>query len=364
VVVVLLVAFVLYRAFSGKIHLLKFEGRFPAPGTVIGKVTGLYIYPVKSGQAVSLSRCDLDGCGMAGDRRLMLISKKGTKVTQLICPKLATLQATFPPQSNMVLLRGPPPENAELVVSLTPSDTAPKRDVMVIVTSCQCVDLGDEAAAFCDRISGRSGDRLVMQVQGSYRYIKDYPLWFGQSPSSKDRTSLQDFGPLLLTNERSLASLNLKIPAEQRSGMDRFRANVVITTDPQYAWIEDHFKTVTVGKAVFRWMAPCIRCLQPCIDQTTGQADYITKGMRHAQPTRALREFHPGSLKRSILGFQTIHQGGAGGFAPAFGVLLTHSVHTDAQVRDQDTYGQLAVGDDVTVLEYLRPTFMQRLFGV
>jgi len=60
-------------------------------------------------------------------------------------------------------------------------------------------------------------------------------------------------------------------------------------------------------------MAPCIRCLQPCIDQKTGEADYLRKSVKLAQPTKALREHHPGSLKRSFLGFQSIPKGGAGG---------------------------------------------------
>jgi len=339
---------------------LLFEGRLPAPGTVVGKVTGLYIYPVKSGQAVSLDHAGLDECGMAGDRRLMVISKKGTKVTQLVCPKLATLKATFPDDEH-VLLRGP--NQSELKVSLRPSHTAPSHDVMVIVTSCKCVDLGDLAAAFIDALTGRKGDRLVMQVDGSYRYIKDLPLWFGESPSTQDKTSLQDFGPLLLTNETSLAQLNTKIEPSHRSGMDRFRANIVITTThPHHAWIEDHFKTIKIGRTVFNWMAPCIRCLQPCIDQTTGQANYLKGSIRDAQPTHALRDHHPGSLKRSFLGLQSIPKGGAGGLAPAFGVLLTHS-HQPNDSSTQHSFGELAVGDDVSVVEYLQPTFLQRIFG-
>jgi len=335
---------------------LKFEGALPATGTVIGKVVGLYIYPVKSGQAVFKSVAELDSCGMTGDRRLMVLNSKGGKQTQLTCPKLARLKATFPDDNHVLLSCG----EEELSVSLTPDPNAKISHVEVVVTGCQVVDLGDDAARFLDRITGRSGNRLVKQAPGSYRYIKDYPLWFGSSPSSQDRTSLQDFGPLLMTNEASLKSINTKIEPEQRSGMDRFRANVVIETKPEWAWVEDHIKTIQLGDRVFRWMAPCIRCLQPCIDQTTGEAHYITKGMRFSQPTKALREFHPGSLKRSFLGFQSVPKGGAGGFAPAFGVLLTHALPTSGDA----SFGAIAVGDNVKVLEYHRPSILQRLFGM
>ena len=108
---------------------------------------------------------------------------------------------------------------------------------MIIVTSCMCVDLGDEAAAFVDKImgsrmlslalyaqalsafTGREGNRVVRVLDDSFRYVHDMPVWFGESPSPQDRTCLADYGPLLLTNEASLASINTKIPDDKRCAM-------------------------------------------------------------------------------------------------------------------------------------------------
>lgn len=84
---------------------------------------------------------------------------------------------------------------------------------------------------------------------------------------------MQDYGPLLLCNESSLSSINTKISPSQRSGMDRFRANLVLTplhhhsNATSMAWIEDHVRTWRIGNTVFKHMAPCIRCLQPTVDQ-------------------------------------------------------------------------------------------------
>lgn len=158
--------------------------------------------------------------------------------------------------------------------------------------------------------------------------------------------------------------------------MDRFRANLVFapssatgTETLSLAWIEDHVRVWRIGNTVFRHMAPCIRCLQPTVNQVTGEADFLKYGARVAQPSAALREYHPGSAKRSITGFAPIALGGAGGgLAPQFGALLTHGVHMSeseaATNGGGDAWGCINLGDDITILEYHQLSWHQRLFGL
>jgi alpha-ketoglutarate-dependent taurine dioxygenase len=61
-----------------------------------------------------------------------------------------------------------------------------KHKPVVVVTSIQCIDLGDEAGAWIDEALDKSGLRLLRAAPNAKRYIKDYPLWFGSSPSPSD----------------------------------------------------------------------------------------------------------------------------------------------------------------------------------
>jgi uncharacterized protein YcbX len=62
---------------------------------VIGKLSGVYVYPVKSMRGVSLQTGKLDAAGLSGDRLLMIMNKSGKRVTQLTCPRMAAIKATF-----------------------------------------------------------------------------------------------------------------------------------------------------------------------------------------------------------------------------------------------------------------------------
>ena len=51
-------------------------------------VTHLYIYPIKSLGAVSLSETVMEKEGLRGDRRFMLVDAKGKFITQRTRPEL------------------------------------------------------------------------------------------------------------------------------------------------------------------------------------------------------------------------------------------------------------------------------------
>ena len=55
------------------------------------RVTGLYVYPLKSARGLPLEEANLDAFGIEGDRRWCLTGGDGRVITQRDCPVLATL---------------------------------------------------------------------------------------------------------------------------------------------------------------------------------------------------------------------------------------------------------------------------------
>ena len=90
----------------------------------------------------------------------------------------------------------------------------------------------------------------------------------------EDRVNFADAYPVLLTTESSLAALNGWI-ADGPNGhqaplpMIRFRPNLVVDGSP--AWVEDGWRRIRVGAAVFRVVKGCDRCVMTTVDPDTAQ---------------------------------------------------------------------------------------------
>lgn len=60
------------------------------------RLTALYRYPMKSAIGESLARAELDGLGLAGDRRWMLVdASNGRFLTQRALPQMSQLSARW-----------------------------------------------------------------------------------------------------------------------------------------------------------------------------------------------------------------------------------------------------------------------------
>ena len=61
------------------------------------KVSGLYIYPIKSLGAISLPSSVIDEKGLKHDRRFMLIDENGKFISQRTLPRLIRFHLSFLP---------------------------------------------------------------------------------------------------------------------------------------------------------------------------------------------------------------------------------------------------------------------------
>jgi len=252
-------------------------------------ISGLFLYPIKSGAALSVASWELDDRGLRHDREYMVVDEAGAFLTQRELPKLALVEA----------------ELGEPLVVRTPLGAAAAlpgafRDIEVWGYEGRAADCGDEVAELLSGFLDRSC-RLVMAG----------PALGRRSDDGASGIAFADGYPLLLIGEASLAALNERL--EQPLPMNRFRPNVVVAGSGPFE--EDEWLHVELGTVGADVVKPCLRCAITRVDQATG-----VRG--DGEPLRTLGQF------RKVKG------------GVQFGQNL---VHTGT--------GTLSVGDSVSVRE-------------
>jgi uncharacterized protein YcbX len=223
-------------------------------------VAAINRYPVKSCRGESLLAATVQPWGLAGDRRWMVVDERGSAVTAREFPRLLLTR----PQLVEGGLRLKHPDLEPLRIA-TPSG-AELTEVDVFGRLRFPAALADEAAhVWFSKITG-GGARLV--------YLDD-PARRPTNPAytkASDRVSFADGYPLLLANEQSLSALNGWIAAggHAREGpvpMTRFRPNIVVRGAPP--WVEDSWRRIRVGSAIFRAVKGSDRCVMTTTDPDT-----------------------------------------------------------------------------------------------
>lgn len=218
------------------------------------QIAALYAYPVKSLRGEALDRAVLDDCGLAGDRRWMLVDPDGRFITRRQVPAMARMVVET--VADGLILHHPDHGRCRV---RTPDATAPVIAGQVWKDALP-VRLGNpQADDFLGAILGRPA-RLAWQHDPRLRPVKPGHALAGE------HVSLADGFPLLVTTEGSLAALNdrLAVPVP----MMRFRPNLVIGgADP---WAEDRWRRIRIGAVVLRIARPCARCIVVTQQPDTG----------------------------------------------------------------------------------------------
>ena len=227
------------------------------------RLSGLYLYPVKSLGGFAVSCAQIDAHGLVGDRRFLVIDDTGCFLTQRSLPRMALI-ATALDTTHLTLS---PPQFASLRVPLAPDPAAPRRTVSVwksenLITE----DCGEAPAALLSVFLG-TRCRLVRLGPAFLRPIPKANVY----PS--DTVSFADAYPMLVIGESSLADLKDRLITRGSTAltMDRFRPNLIIADTPAYA--EDTWPRFRLGEITFRAGGPCARCTVTSIDQATGLLD-------------------------------------------------------------------------------------------
>lgn len=208
------------------------------------EISGLFVYPIKSGAGLPVDRRELDGFGMTGDREYMVVDPDGMFLTQREAPKLALVQP--------VLADG---LRLETPVGSAIARPSGRRQVTVWEHTGAAIDCGDEVA-----------DLLSALLERPCRLVKTAPDHRRPTEFGGGQVGFADGFPLLIISESSLAHLNSRLP--QSLPMNRFRPNVVVADAEPFA--EDTWVTVDLGPVTVDVVKPCARCAITRVDQATG----------------------------------------------------------------------------------------------
>jgi uncharacterized protein YcbX len=231
----------------------------PAP-----RVTGIFVYPIKSTRGRAIEHATVEPWGLGGDRRWALIDHQGRSLTAREHPRLlhvaavpdsdGGLEVSYP-QRTPLRIR-PPTGGDRVAVGFSRLDMA--------------LAAGPAADAWLSAVVGEPV-RLVWLDDPRRR-----PVDSAHGGRPGDPLSLADAGPLLLTSTASLRQLDrwVAMTADQRGeprppplAMTRFRPNLVV--DAAVPFAEDTWKRLRVGEVTFRQTEPCDRCVLTTIDPDT-----------------------------------------------------------------------------------------------
>ena len=224
------------------------------------RVESIHIYPVKSTAPTTLTSSRVERAGLQHDRRWMLVSATGHRVTASKCNALLGVTAVVGADRSLRLSTN---GRADIVVD-EPLN-GPHLPVSVSRLST-AVDAGDTAADWFGAVVGEPV-RLVWQDDPTQR-----PVGEQHGGLAEDSVSLADVAPLLLTTTASLARLNDWIAAEHEPEtivMRQFRPNVVIDSDEPF--VEDEWRHIRIGDVSYRFAEHCDRCVVTTIDPVTLQ---------------------------------------------------------------------------------------------
>lgn len=223
-----------------------------------GRITALWIYPVKAARGRALAEAELGPLGLAFDRRWAIVRPDGRALTQREEPRLARLVPRLDPDRLYLELDG-----LELALPLSEEG----EPVEALLWGDRVRALAPDPAA--DRaLSDRLG-RPVRIVRFPEAEVRACDPSFAPPGS---RTAFSDGFPLLVTSEDSLLALNDAIRARGGSAvpMTRFRPNLVLAGPP--AWAEDRARRLELGRgAALLLVKPCARCIVTTTDQASGE---------------------------------------------------------------------------------------------
>ncbi len=249
------------------------------------KVSGLYVYPVKSLGGISLASGELCETGLLHDRRWMLIDNNGVFLSQRTVPALALLQVAL--FSDHLMVTHKHDIHTPLYIPLTT-----KADTHIPVSIwddvCPAIVVADAGAWFSE----------VLQMQVRLVYMPDSAkrLVDPEFAANGEVVSFADAYPFLLVGQSSLIDLNSRLPIPVP--MDRFRPNIVFTGGEPY--VEDTFQQFKIGDTQFHCVEPCARCVLTTINQQTA-----AKGK---EPLKTLATYRTVNNK-VLFGQNVVHSG-------------------------------------------------------
>ncbi|WP_218110636.1 MOSC domain-containing protein [Ostreibacterium oceani] len=211
-------------------------------------ISGLFVYPIKSCQGVSLDDVIVRPYGLNHDRSFMIVDEHGQFITQRSHPQLTSIAVRLI-EGGLSLQH---PACGEQVVY---TDQSTQTIVSVWQRQTAAYDQGQAVAEYLSDIVGQPV-RLVYMCP-SLAYSKGYQVLF------------QDAQPIHLVSESSLAHAQQQI-AGAAIDYRRFRPNIVVSGAVD-AFAEDDWQRITTCGVSMHVQMPCERCNVPAINPDSGE---------------------------------------------------------------------------------------------
>ncbi|MFC4158342.1 MOSC domain-containing protein [Chitinimonas lacunae] len=213
----------------------------------------IFVYPLKSCRGNSLTMAEVEAMGLRHDRRWMLVDEQGSFLTGRAHPRLVLIEVEMSDEA--VVFRAPGMEPLQMAPGRL-TDSMP----VTVWSSNFAAQVGDDEADFWFSEFLGLSCRLVYTDQQTTRRVKRAP----ELP-----VSFADGAPLLLIGSASLDDLNSRLakPVSIRN----FRTNLLVQTETPY--IEDGWRYLRIGEAVFEQTHRCSRCLFTTVDPDLAEPD-------------------------------------------------------------------------------------------
>eukprot|EP01083_Nonionella_stella_P307632 1082072_1 len=284
----------------GGFVLYKLWSKFTDPNTNV-VIQSLHIYPIKSCRGFEVNRWPISKYGLKYDRAWMIYNPKTKRFsTQRELHVLALIQVDLIPDGhnteNVRGLRLSAPHMPSIIVPIQAdeSDANTVDNITLWRDKVSGIDQGDGIAKWLTKYINNGREYRLLHIPSSDYKRATNPKYTPAHLVGQSHASYADGYPYLIASQASLNNVNetLNKRGLRRIAMNRFRPNIVITTDSNEAFIEDRIETLTLTTdkdTIHLYVThPCSRCQMPTIDQESGVAN------KEHEPTKTLRTYRTG----------------------------------------------------------------------
>lgn len=219
------------------------------------RLTGLFIYPVKSLAGIQVEQWPVSDTGFLYDRKWMLIDGNGNFLSQRKLHRMALIKTAI--GQGRLKLNAPGMETFSIPLEQQDGNII---NSTVWQDQCNARHVSNAADEWFSSFLGQpcqlvyKPDDVIRPVDTRYATLTD-------------QTAFSDGFPFLIISEASLEALNAAMGISLT--MHRFRPNLVVAGCAGYA--EDSWREIRIGSIDFRLPKPCSRCAIPTVDPDTAE---------------------------------------------------------------------------------------------
>ena len=258
------------------------------------RVSGLYVYPVKSARGIAVTDWHVTRMGLNFDRQWMVVDERGMLGAQRqeggMGVGIKNMSLVHTSLENLILTcTAPVMEPLRIPVVGVEGEVV---TTQVWATECMGIDQGLEAAEWFTEFLSR-------ERPGNYRLVRmpDYPReGFRKAKRGDAHIGYADADTALIIGQPSLDDLNQHIGGEVLP-MNRFRPNIVVSGCEPYA--EDKWGEIRIGNVIFIGTKECVRC-----PITTQNQDTTERGK---EPLATLATYRRVQGEGAVFGMNFVH---------------------------------------------------------